>query len=60
VSCCAVGSLAFRTTDIRLAFRLAPIPYRTGYSVRPAVLAVVLVLVSLLSSLDLTYYLFAL
>jgi len=54
VSCCAVGSLAFRTTDIRLAFRLAPIPYRIGYSVRLAVLAVVLVLVSLLSSLDLT------
>jgi len=58
VSCCAVGSLAFRTTDIRLAFRLAPIPYRIGYSVRPAVLAVVLV--SLLSSLDLTLCLFAL
>jgi len=45
---------AYRTTDIRLALYLAPIPYRTGYSVRPAVLAVVLVLALLLPSLDLT------
>jgi hypothetical protein len=52
--------LTFRTTGKRLAFRLAPIPYRTGCSVRLAVLAVVLVLVSLLSSLDLAYCLFAL